>query len=171
MIRKIVALIFLAISISAHASETLLEIGSEAPDYLGKDANGGKVYVSELEGKVIVVSFWASWCSPCLKELPILDNIQNHLGLDKVRVIAVNFREDRKTYRKIKKVFKDTQLTLSHDPKGRIGKKYKVEGIPHLVIIDQQGRIAMQSVGYGESVIGEIADTLNELLAHSNSLH
>ncbi len=53
-----------------------VDIGSVPPDYLGKTDNGNEVHVSDGVGRIMIVSFWATWCSPCMKELPVLNAIQ-----------------------------------------------------------------------------------------------
>lgn len=157
-------ILILPLSFAASASDVKLKQGDTPPDYLGRNIQGKKVLVSEQKGKLVVVSFWASWCSPCMKELPILDRIQTHLGSDKVTVVAVNYKENKQQYRAIKRSFKELAVTLTHDKNGTIGKKYGVGGIPHLVIIDKSGHIAYQSIGYSESTPEELVLIINKLL-------
>ncbi len=164
MIKRIVILFLAIISLNTHA-EAVLKIGDTPPNFLGKNSNGEAVTLKEHKGKIVVISFWASWCSPCLKELPILENIQNKIGEDKVKVIAVNFKEGRKTYRKIKKVLSSLNLTLTHDKRGTIGKTFGVQAIPNLFIVGKNGELVYHSVGYGDSSIDKIVKILNEQLS------
>jgi len=158
----IISLILLVPSVNAYSK---LEIGDIPPNYLGKDSDGEQVNLEDNKGKVVIISFWASWCSPCLKELPILENIQNKLGKDKVKVVAVNYKESRKQYRHIKKKLSDLELTLTHDKHGSLGNKFGVEGIPHLFIVGKNGELVYQSVGYGDSSIKKIVKALNKELS------
>ena len=160
------AMIILLVLISADLkAENKLEIGDVPPSYLGKDSDGNRVYLEDHKGKVVVISFWASWCAPCLKELPILESIQNRVGTDKIKVIAVNFKEGRKKYRFIKKKLSSLRLTLTHDKRGSIGKKFGVESIPNLFIIGKSGKLVFHNVGYGDESLDKIIDVLNQQLS------
>ncbi len=164
MLIRIVILIIAVFSLNLNA-ETVLEIGESPPNFLGRDSDGNDVTLDDNKGKIVVISFWASWCSPCLKELPILENIQNKIGTDKIKVVAINFKENRKQYKKIVKMLSSLKLTLTHDKRGSIGRKFGVEAIPNLFIIDKNGELAFHNVGYGDSSIDEIVGVLNKLLS------
>jgi len=164
MSRRIIILLIAIFSLSINA-ETVLELGDYPPNYLGKNSNGDEVNLEDHKGKIVVISFWASWCSPCLKELPILENIQNKIGTDKVKVIAINFKESRKKFKKIKKILSSLNLTLTHDKRGTIGKKFGVEAIPNLFIIGKDGQLVFHNVGYGDSSIDKIVKVLNQQLS------
>ncbi|SFD65557.1 TlpA family protein disulfide reductase [Pseudoalteromonas denitrificans] len=161
MLKKVIFFLFIFISVNVNAGNEL-RIGDIPPNYLGRDSTGNKINLEDNKGKVVVVSFWASWCSPCLRELPILENIQNKIGIDKINVVAINFKEDRKQYRKIKAKLSDLKLTLTHDKRGVIGKKYGVKAVPHLFIIDKEGKLAFQNIGYGDSSIDKLVQVLNK---------
>src|SRR3546814_3550694 len=72
--------------------------GDIPPDVLGNDRDGNPVTVSQYRGKVVIVTFWASWCGPCRRELPVLGKVQSIVGRDHLEVIAVNFKEDRRDF-------------------------------------------------------------------------
>ncbi len=164
MFSRIIIIIVAIFSLNLNAA-TVLELGDVPPNYLGRDSSGDDVTLEDHKGKIVVISFWASWCTPCLKELPILENIQNKVGTDKVKVIAINFKEDKKKYRKIKKLLSSLNLTLTHDKRGSIGKKFGVEAIPNLFIVDKNGELVFHNVGYDDSSIDKIVKVLNQQLS------
>lgn len=164
MFKEFILSSLLLFCVSVIASPTI----NETPDnYLGKTIQGNDILLENYRGKVVVVSFWASWCAPCLQELPVLDAIQQQTGTDIMQVVAVNFKEDRKRYRKLQKVLSETatRLIFTHDEKGRIGKQYGVEGLPNLFVIGKDGKLVYHNVGYGESTPALLVDILNEALA------
>ncbi|AAZ24789.1 TlpA disulfide reductase family protein [Colwellia psychrerythraea] len=164
MLNRIIILMIAMTSLNINA-ETVLELGEYPPNYLGRDVNGNDVTLEDNKGKIVVISFWASWCSPCLKELPILEGIQNKVGDDKVKVVAINFKENSKQYRRIKNKLSTLKLTLTHDKRGAIGKKFGVKGIPNLFIVGKDGKLLFHKIGYGASSINKIVKVLNEELA------
>ncbi|MFM1571556.1 MAG: TlpA family protein disulfide reductase [Porticoccaceae bacterium] len=150
--------------IESVADAFKLKVGDIPPDYLGLDSSAEKVLLSDNKGKIVVVTFWATWCPPCLKELPVLERLQRRLGPDLIRVIAVNHRESKKKFRLIKKAFNGSPITLTYDRGNRISKKYGVEAIPHLIIIGKDGKISYQARGYGESSIDMLVEKINQHL-------
>ena len=99
------------------------------PDLVGLDIGHDDVRVSQHAGKVVVVSFWATWCGYCLKELPVLANIQRSMGRQNVQVIAVNV-EDRDTYRRVRWKLDGHDLINAYDPRKAGQRAYSVNGIP-----------------------------------------
>ena len=135
-------------------------VGDLAPDDFGKTLSGEVPKLADYAGKVVVLSFWASWCGYCLKELPILENLQR-AGKGKLQVIAVN-QQKRDEFRDIERQLR-TALTikLTYDPDETGAEAYGVNGIPHLVIIGRDGKIIKVQRGYGESALPGIVDAIN----------
>lgn len=86
----------------------------------------------------------------------MLDRLQTLLGTEAIQIVAVNYKESRDQYRKIAKAFDESDTLLTHDRNGAIGRKYGVGGIPHLIIVGQEGKIVYQAVGYGEKSLNKI---------------
>ena len=161
--KTMVALCLILASLGpAHAGTA---VGDVPPDSLGRTSGGDEVRVTDQRGKVVVVTFWASWCGYCRQELPVLAGLQEAAGKQHLTVVAVNYMDDRKVYRALLRKLKDVQLTMTHDASGAIGKAYEVKGIPRLLMIDRQGKVAYVHVGYGEDSTDRIVDAVNKLLA------
>lgn len=143
-----------------HDASAAPVAGDMAPNYLGTTLEDKDLLVSNYQGKVVVVSFWATWCPYCLKELPILEGIQKTAGVDKVQVIAIN-TEDRAVFRKVSRALSELTLGMSYDPGKKSATLYGVSGIPHLLIIGRDGRIQSIYRGYGESSLDRIVQSLN----------
>ena len=137
--------------------------GVVPPDYLGKTPDREEIHVSQFKGTVTIVTFWASWCGPCRRELPVLDALQKTAG-DRLRVVAVNVKDSNEDYRIIRRQMKGAQLIFTHDWDGRISDGYGVNSYPNLYVIDQNGHIATVHVGYGDGSLDGILSDVNKLL-------
>src|SRR5262249_28012720 len=94
----------LGLALAATAAQAgALKVGDAAPDYLGRDGSGKQVHLSDYRGKLVIVTFWASWCTPCRKELPVLATIQKEATHDRLQVFAVNWQENRDQFLQIKR--------------------------------------------------------------------
>ena len=145
----------------AHAAGPA--IGDMAPTALGTGRDGKPLTLEQYRGRIVVVTFWASWCTYCLKELPVLDSLQRHAG-QLLQVVAVNVKDTPEDYRVMMRQMKGYTLVQSRDSDGTIADRYAVRGYPSLWIIDHEGRIASHHSGYGEGSLESIIDEINHLL-------
>lgn len=140
--------------------------GDVPPDYLGRARDGRDLHVSDLRGKVVIVSFWASWCGYCRKELPVLAALQKLKGTRDLQVIGVNHDDDYDKYKDLSRRWKDLDILLTYDaPDGRIGKPYKIDTLPFMVMIGRDGRIAQVFTGYDADMLDTILSDVDDLLA------
>jgi thiol-disulfide isomerase/thioredoxin len=144
-------------------AQAKLPLGSVPPDVLGKSLDNDAITVSQFRGKVVVVTFWASWCGPCRRELPALDALKQAAG-DRAEIVAVNVKDPTPNYHAITRQLKGTKLIFTHDTNGSISDGYQVDAYPNLFVIDQAGRVARIHVGYGEGALEKIVAEINELL-------
>ncbi|WP_332879531.1 TlpA disulfide reductase family protein [Massilia sp. S19_KUP03_FR1] len=149
----------LLISLTAHAAPAE---GDVPPKYVGKLIDGTAAKVSDYAGKAVVLSFWATWCTYCLKELPVLNAIQNSGAKDRIEVIALNI-EERDVFRGATRALsKVINIRMAYDPDHIAQSAYGVKGIPHMVIIGKDGKIIRVYRGYAESSLGQIVADINQ---------
>ena len=156
----------LAASSGVQAAEQPQQPGiGDAPPTIGlKDRGGSVIDLAALQGKVVVVTFWASWCGPCRRELPMLGKVQEVVGREHLEVIAVNFKEPRRDFNAVIRANKDLDLTYVHDERGIVSDRYGVTALPNMFIIGQDGLIAQTHRGYSENVLQSFMQELLELL-------
>lgn len=156
------ALLALFAASGCHARPS---VGELPPDDLGRDRHGEEVRLSALHGKVVLVSFWASWCGYCMKEMPVLAALQKMKGADQLAVIGVSHQDDLDTFRKIRNRWQSLSVVLTYDAgDDRIARPWGVDEIPYLVMIGRDGRIAHIHVGYGEEMLDSILAEVDDLL-------
>jgi thiol-disulfide isomerase/thioredoxin len=140
-----------------------VKIGDTPPDYLGIDQRKEHVRISDHRGRVVVTTFWASWCGPCMNEMPMLEKFQKAAGRDRMVVVGINMNEALQRYRMIMNMLQTSPLSLVHDD-GRLARKFGVKGIPHLFMIDKTGKVAQIHKGYTEAALPGFLDEINALL-------
>jgi len=156
---------FLLASFTASANPANLREGDDPPDVFGKSSTGEVIHLGDYRGRIVVISFWATWCGPCQKEIPMLMAPQEQATRQKLVVLAVNWRQSRETFLEIRKLFrgKAPLVTLISDETGRAGKAYGVQGIPHMVIVGRDGKIAAVHEGYSEAALQGFLDEINSV--------
>jgi len=163
--RLLVIGFLLALALPAFAGDAEnQDRATQVSDYIGQTLDGKKVLLSEHAGKVIVVSFWATWCPYCLKELPILNGMQKLAGKEQMHVVAVN-TEERAVFRKVVRALDKLDLSFAYDPDKRAQEAYKVKGIPHMMIVGRDGKILHVHRGYADSMLDQIVEEINAALA------
>ena len=104
------------------------------------DAAGATHTLAEFKGKVLVVNFWATWCAPCVKEMPTLDALQATLGGDTFAVLAINQdREGQKVAAPFIAKNEWKNIALYVEPSGRFMKDARLNGLPTSLLIDKNG--------------------------------
>ena len=167
MIRNLFLLAaLLAASPCVQAADAVKQpgIGELPPPITLKDREGDPVDLDALKGKVVVVTFWASWCGPCRRELPMLGHVQKLVGREYLEVIAINMKEPRSDYLGVLRANKDLDLTFVHDVRGVVTDRYGVTALPNMFIIGQDGLIVQTHRGYSEAVLESFARELMALL-------
>lgn len=140
--------------------------GKAAPDFTLPNVDGTPVSLSSHLGKeVVVLDFWASWCPPCRKGLPVLDSLAKSLKGQPVAIYAINIRESKALVSEFARLEKLT-LPILLDDTGLVADDYGVTTIPQTVIIDRAGNVHKVVVGLSmwgaeESLLAEIRAALD----------
>lgn len=137
-------------------------LGQPAPDFTLKDLTGQEVSLSSLRGKIVVIDFWATWCPPCVKGLPIVASVTSAFKDKDVVFYAINVREDVPTITAFLKS-KSLDIPVLLDSEGAIGQLYGVSGIPQSYIIDKAGIIRAAHRGLAADLEKQLTEELTTL--------
>lgn len=144
---------------------TLNKVGDRAPSFRATTIDGQIIDTEDLKGKVIWLNFFATWCPPCKKELPVLqENVYKKYKDSKDFVLVVLGREHNAQELKDFAAQWNYDLPFAPDMERRIFSLYAKLSIPRNVIIDKEGNISLQSTGYTEHEFKEIEEHVADLL-------
>ena len=116
------------------------------PEFSGRTLDGHALSLSSMQGKVVLLNFWASWCLECRPEMPLFERLHRQFSVQGLAVIGINAREDAAT---IRRYTRELELTfpLILDLSGQINSTYGVVGLPTTFLIGRDGRAVGLAVG------------------------
>lgn len=132
-----------------HSGDPVADLidGSQLPDFELKTVSGESKKLSEIQAKVILINFWASWCGPCLKEMPSINQLRKKFHAAGFEVVGINVDENPKEVLEpfIKKL--GIEFTSYVDPDGEVADRFNVQGIPFTVVIDSNRKVLQVETG------------------------
>jgi thiol-disulfide isomerase/thioredoxin len=124
-------------------------VGVPMPSVVVRELEGRrKIDLGTLHGKVVLVDIWASWCAPCMEEMPLLDEMATRLRKNGVEIIAVSVDEDRQSAQAFLSSRPKWSLTVAHDPNGKLPAVLQPSKMPTSYVVDAQGVIRYVNEGF-----------------------
>jgi cytochrome c biogenesis protein CcmG, thiol:disulfide interchange protein DsbE len=135
----------------------------EAPPIELKTLEGQPLSLAELRGKIVVVNFWATWCEPCIEEMPSLQRLRQALAGEPFEILAVNYQEGEP---RIRAFLQKVALTfpILRDADGGVARAWRVRIFPSSFVVDPEGRIRYVLVGSLDWATRDMQKTLRALL-------
>ena len=140
-------------------------LGETAPDFTLRQLDDKAFRLSEQKGKYIVIlDFWATWCPPCQKSMPILEKVAAEFKDQGVILVGVNQGEEKPLIKHFLEL-KNLKLLAVMDELGMVAEQYKVEGLPKTVIVDKDGIIQSAHMGVVDGMEEALREELKALVA------
>ena len=126
---------------------TSVVTGDVAPDFKLEDTKGNQVSLSDLRGKVVMVNFWATWCPPCIEEMPSMERLNEAMAEDDFVLLAINTEKNGRSV--VPPFLNKTPYTfpILYDDKGDVQKQYGVYKFPESFIIRKDGTVDQKIIG------------------------
>ena len=123
------------------------EVGEPAPQFALRDPDGEIHRLSDYRGQVVWINFWATWCSPCRRELPDIQRLANEFRDQDLVVLAVNLRQSADRARAFWEEL-DLNLPILLDRDGDVAEQYRLRGLPNNFFIDGDGTLRSFQLGF-----------------------
>ncbi len=159
---------YMSFSCSSAPSLGPVARGDIAPDFTCSDQSGKQQRLSALRGKVVLVNFWATWCSPCREELPSLQVLQKKFPSNDFVILALSVDD---SWEPINRFMAQHQFTIPvyADFDKKISIRYGTVMYPETYLVDKQGRVAYKVVGAIDWTTSEMLKFLNVLILEGKS--
>ena len=136
-----------------------------ASDFELPNMDEENIKLSDYRGQVVLLNFWATWCPPCIREMPSMEKLHQMIDAKNFKVIAINQMEE------IDDVFAftgqlevDPTFEILFDETSEVSKDYAVKGLPTTYLIDKQGNVRYRAVGGREFNHPDVVKTINQLI-------
>jgi peroxiredoxin len=145
---------FFGVSLGQTKTTSYTKIGDQMPQFSVKDTDNKPFDISELKGKLLFINFWATWCVPCIEEMPTFENQVwlKHKDSPNFRMLAIAREETNEIIMPFKKDFKLT-FPIAADSDRAIYKLFGDGGIPRSYLVGTDGKIIYQLVGFDSFLI------------------
>ncbi|MFV2003724.1 MAG: TlpA family protein disulfide reductase [Gammaproteobacteria bacterium] len=170
-------LLFVALSLfsfSAHADWQQPELSHNltpikktiaAPDFKLQNMDEENIKLSDFRGKVVLLNFWATWCPPCVREMPSMERLQQRLNADDFKVVAINqMEEPDEVFAFTGQLEIDPTFVILFDRTSEVSQAYAVRGLPTTYLIDKKGNIRYRAVGGRLFNHPEVIKIINQLI-------
>jgi peroxiredoxin len=163
LVAVVVAVAFAYVNL-AEQKGYALQKGSEAPGFELPSLAGEDVTLESYRGRLVVLNFWATWCPPCVAEMPSLQRLERALGPEGLAVVTVSTDEDDEVLQEFVTRHGLT-LPVLRDPGGRVASGvYRTTGYPETFVIDRDGTLLSHTIGPAEWDSAEALDHFGGLL-------
>lgn len=172
--KKSLLILLLSVSLTLNAdwqqpelshNLTAVKKSIQASEFVLQDMDEETVKLSDYRGKVVLLNFWATWCPPCIREMPSMERLHQQVDADDFKVIAVNQMEDAdEVFAFTGQLEIDPTFEILFDTTSSVSQDYAVRGLPTTYLIDKKGKIRYRAVGGREFDHAEVVKLIENLI-------
>ena len=145
------------------AADEPLKVGDKAPDFTVTADNGQTFTVHNFNGKLLLLNFWATWCAPCVEEVPSLNQLARQLGPQGLVVLGVSVDKDPNAYKNFLQHF-PVSFQTARDPDEKVNLKYGTIQFPESYLIDRNGKVVEKFISAQNWASPEMIQHVQSLL-------
>jgi peroxiredoxin len=153
----------LAWVVSGTLDDRIIRVGDTAPNFSVVTESGRTITPANFGGKLLVLNFWASWCQPCLQEVPSLEVFNRQFASEGVVVLGVSVDKNEKLYHRFLEQFPVT-FQVARDPSWDIAANYGTFQLPETYIIDRSGKVVQKVIAAQNWMNPEFVQSIKKLL-------
>jgi cytochrome c biogenesis protein CcmG, thiol:disulfide interchange protein DsbE len=143
--------------------QRIVEVGDKAPDFAVTTETGQRMTRNDFGGKVLVLNFWATWCPPCIEEMPSLNAFARELGPAGVVVLGVSVDKNERAYKRFLEQ-RNLAFHVARDAEANIPTEYGTFKWPETYVIDTNGRVVVKHIGPKNWMNPEVLNEVKALL-------
>jgi len=140
-----------------------VSVGDEAPDFSLMSEGGRPIQLKDLRGKFVILNFWATWCGPCVEELPSLNRFAQRFAQQDVVVLGVSVDDNAAAYEKFLQAA-GVRFTTVRDPERKTPRLYGTFKYPESYFIDRKGKVVQKIIGPADWSNPELVSLMEQLL-------
>jgi len=134
----------------------------EAPDFIAKDFHGNTIALNKLRGKYVLLDFWASWCAPCMREMPEIKSIRGKYSPKKLEIISITLDDDYNSFKAALEKIKPSWIEIYNNRD--LINKYVIAPIPQLYLIDRDGYVIYNKEEEKDYDLTKLKQLLNQVM-------
>jgi len=138
-------------------------VNAPAPDFTLESRSGTNLRLEDFRGEVVMLNFWASWCGPCRKEMPLMNGLYEQYKDLGFTILAVNVDENRDEAQRFLDAV-PVDYPVLYDPESSVSELYEVQAMPTTVMIDRDGTARYVHLGYQSGYEDEYEQQIRELV-------
>jgi peroxiredoxin len=157
---------FLSAEGTVDSTSTITKIGQRVPGFSFRTLTGDSLSIEDLKGKVVLLNFFATWCGPCMQEMPHLekDIWQNYQKQD-LAILCIGREHDTEELKEFK-AKKNFSMTFIPDPERKIYSQFAEKYIPRNILVDRKGKIVFQEIGFSPEKFQELKRMISEKISN-----
>ena len=150
LVMAIAAVVAAVLSVGLERDPTVVQsvlLDQPAPALSGPTLDGGTLALQDYRGDVVLVNVWASWCAPCRREYPVLEQASRKLTPHGLQVLGINTQDNMANAKAFLDELGGANFPSIVDPDGRIAVEWGTFGVPETFLVDREGRLRSRVIG------------------------